>query len=106
MAARAGGAFRRERELRKWRFTSLYLDASLTTVAGHLEAVHVALSRRTRANTLYHAGDRQPSTVHSFTAPPSRPRTSARCDTRNTTATGTTASRVASASSGRKMFTC
>ena len=43
---------------------------------------------------------------YSFTAPPISPRTSARCDSRNTIATGTTARRVASASSGRKMFTC
>ena len=34
------------------------------------------------------------------------PRTSARCDSRNTIATGTTPSSVASASSGRKMFNC
>ena len=42
---------------------------------------------------------------YSFTAPPTRPRTSARCESRNTIATGTTASSVASASSGRKMLT-
>ena len=38
-----------------------------------------------------------------FTAPPSIPRTSARCEIRKTIATGTTAMRVASASSGLKM---
>ena len=42
---------------------------------------------------------------HSFTPPPTRPRTSARCESTNTTATGSTASSVASASSGRKMLT-
>src|SRR5207244_13436891 len=38
-------------------------------------------------------------------APPTRPRTSARCEKRKTIATGTTARMVASASSGLKMFT-
>src|SRR3954447_5760844 len=40
---------------------------------------------------------------HSFTPPPTIPRTSARCDTRNTMTTGATATKVARASSGRKM---
>ena len=43
--------------------------------------------------------------AHSFTAPPTRPRTSARCEKRKTIATGTTAMRVASASSGLKILT-
>ena len=43
--------------------------------------------------------------VYSFTAPPTRPRTSARCEKMKTIATGTTAISVASASSGLKILT-
>ena len=43
---------------------------------------------------------------YSLFAPSSKPRTRNRWANKNTNSTGRTASRVASASSGRKMFTC